>query len=146
MTRPDGFFHAVHDAQLLPFHNTELWGSVGAAGETVILLSPNGAGKTTLFSLNRSIAINGRDYKSNRTMALALVGVMFQVQTLDLDLTAAQSFMCFCGLRGISRTQSKVRIEQALEDMGMAQLRGEKFRSLNGGHRRRGGDCPRQFD
>ncbi len=114
-------------------------------GETVILLGPNGAGKTTLFSLITGlfahrvgrISIGDIDIGSNRSAALTSLGVVFQAQTLDLDLTVAQNLSYFCALRGMARADAKHRIEEALDHMGMAHRAGEKVRNLNGGHRRR---------
>ena len=63
-------------------------------GETVILLGPNGAGKTTLFSIVCGlfsptagfVGVAGLDLGRQRTEALAALGIVFQQQTLDLDL------------------------------------------------------------
>lgn len=116
-----------------------------APGETVILLGPNGAGKTTLFSLicglfaHRigTIRIGGVDAADHRSRALARLGVVFQAQTLDLDLTVAQNLAYFCALRGISRSAARPRIERELVRLEMAHRINEKVRNLNGGHRRR---------
>lgn len=116
-----------------------------APGETVILLGPNGAGKTTLFSLicglfaHRvgTIRIGGMDAADHRSQALAGLGVVFQAQTLDLDLTVAQNLAYFCALRGISRSAARSRIERELGRLEMVHRINEKVRSLNGGHRRR---------
>ena len=116
-----------------------------ATGETVILLGPNGAGKTTLFSLicglfahrTGTIRIGGVDARNHRSQALAGLGVVFQAQTLDLDLTVSQNLAYFCALRGISRTAAGICIERELGRMEMAHRANEKVRNLNGGHRRR---------
>ena len=114
-------------------------------GETVFLLGPNGAGKTTLFSLicglfaHRvgTIRIGGVDASLHRSRALAGLGVVFQAQTLDLDLTVAQNLAYFCALRGISRSAAGPLIEQELARLEMAHRINEKVRNLSGGHRRR---------
>lgn len=113
-------------------------------GESVILLGPNGAGKTTLFSLicglfapdNGHICINGKS-QLNDAKALAPLGIVFQSQTLDLDLTVYQNLSYFCSLHGISRRQSKALIENALAGMDLLKRKDDKVRALNGGHRRR---------
>ena len=113
-------------------------------GESVILLGPNGAGKTTLFSLicglfapdNGHILINGKS-RLKDARALAPLGIVFQSQTLDLDLTVYQNLSYFCSLHGMSRSDSKSRIEQALLQMDLLQRKDDKVRALNGGHRRR---------
>jgi len=114
------------------------------AGELVILLGPNGAGKTTLFSLicglfapaRGTIRINGFSL-ANRTDALAPLGVVFQAQTLDLDLSVQQNLQYFCALHGLPRAAARSRIDNALKRMDLHTRAHEKVRTLNGGHRRR---------
>ena len=114
------------------------------AAELVILLGPNGAGKTTLFSLicglfapaRGTITINGQSVLK-RTDALAPLGIVFQAQTLDLDLSVQQNLLYFCALHGLPRTQAKVRIADALKRMDLHTRAHDKVRTLNGGHRRR---------
>lgn len=114
------------------------------AGETVILLGPNGAGKTTLFSLicglfaanTGQILINGQPLH-RRSNALGPLGIVFQSQTLDLDLSIEQNLLYFCALHGIGRKMARLRIAKALEPMALFDRRHEKIRALNGGHRRR---------
>jgi ABC-2 type transport system ATP-binding protein len=115
------------------------------AGETVILLGPNGAGKTTLFSLicglfapdSGTVEIAGRSIGRDGAAALAPLGIVFQSQALDMDLSVRQNLRYFCALRGLSGTDSDQRIEQQLERFGLADRAGQKIRALNGGHRRR---------
>jgi ABC-2 type transport system ATP-binding protein len=113
-------------------------------GESVILLGANGAGKTTLFALicglfaadTGTIAINGRSLK-NGASALAPLGIVFQSQTLDLDLSVEQNLMYFCALHGIRRAEARARIAASLARLGLSDRRRHKVRTLNGGHRRR---------
>ena len=113
-------------------------------GETVILLGPNGAGKTTLFSLicglfapdSGSILINGKSRQA-QAEALAPLGIVFQSQTLDIDLSVEQNLLYYCSLHGISRPDAKSRIETGLQRMDMSSRRHDKVRTLNGGHKRR---------
>ena len=115
-----------------------------SAGETVILLGPNGAGKTTLFSLitglfapdSGHIDLNGVRVDSS-SKSLAPLGIVFQAQTLDLDLSVEQNLLYFCDLHGLARREAKPKITAALERMDLADRRKDKIRSLNGGHRRR---------
>ncbi|MFT7210107.1 MAG: ABC-2 type transport system ATP-binding protein [Granulosicoccus sp.] len=114
------------------------------SGETVILLGPNGAGKTTLFSLicglfsadSGSIHINGQSLL-NRAEALAPLGIVFQTQTLDLDLSVEQNLMYYCALHGIHRAEARSRITNSLKQLDLGKRRHDKVRTLNGGHRRR---------
>ena len=113
-------------------------------GESVILLGPNGAGKTTLFSLicglfapdSGSVHIDGKS-RLKEAAALAPLGIVFQSQTLDLDLSVYQNLSYFCSLHGINGKTAKTRIEAGLERMDLASRKNDKVRALNGGHRRR---------
>ena len=69
--------------------------------------------------------------------ALRDLGIVFQSQTLDLDLTVIQNLHYFCRLRGIGRAESDRRIDIQLERLDLADRRKDKVRALNGGHRRR---------
>lgn len=114
-------------------------------GETVILLGPNGAGKTTLFSIVCGlfsptagfVGVAGLDLGRQRTEALAALGIVFQQQTLDLDLSVRQNLSYYCRLRGIPKAEAARRIATELERLKMAERIDERVRDLNGGHRRR---------
>jgi len=114
------------------------------AGERVMLLGANGAGKSTLFSLvcglfapdSGTITINGKKLLQGAA-ALAPLGIVFQSQTLDLDLSVEQNLAYFCALHGIERKRARQRIELALQRLELLDRRRHKVRTLNGGHRRR---------
>ncbi|MGQ7847723.1 ATP-binding cassette domain-containing protein [Granulosicoccus sp. 3-233] len=114
------------------------------AGERVMLLGANGAGKSTLFSLicglfaadSGRISINGKQILRGAA-ALAPLGIVFQSQTLDLDLSVEQNLAYFCALHGIERKTARQRIELALQRLDLLDRRYHKVRTLNGGHRRR---------
>jgi ABC-type multidrug transport system, ATPase component len=114
-------------------------------GETVILLGPNGAGKTTLFSIVCGlfvptagyVGVAGLDLRDRRTAALGALGIVFQQQTLDLDLSVRQNLAYYCRLRGIPKADAARRITAELERLKMAERIDERVRDLNGGHRRR---------
>lgn len=116
-----------------------------APGRVTALLGPNGAGKTTLFSLitglfnshHGEISINGHRLHDERTYALSQLGIVFQAQTLDLDLTVDQNLRYFAALRGLSRGLTRERIAKLLEQIDLAEHARSKIRSLSGGQRRR---------
>lgn len=115
------------------------------SGRFCALLGPNGAGKSTLFSLmtrllvtdQGSISIAGYDLQREPRAALARMGVVFQQQTLDLDMTVAQNLQYFAALQGLSGKRAQKSIDAALDRLEMRERSGEKARALNGGHRRR---------
>ncbi|MFK7861455.1 MAG: ATP-binding cassette domain-containing protein [Granulosicoccus sp.] len=113
-------------------------------GELVVLLGPNGAGKTTLFSLICGLFAPARGYINinghplmKRSEALAPLGIVFQSQTLDLDLSVQQNLLYFCALHGLPRATARSRINDALKRMDLQNRAQDKVRTLNGGHRRR---------
>ncbi len=116
-----------------------------APGRVTALLGPNGAGKTTLFSLitglfdsrRGEIEIAGHPLRRARSRALASLGIVFQAQTLDLDLTVVQNLRYFAALRGLPGAEAKQRIAALLAEIGLAEKEKAKVRTLSGGQRRR---------
>ena len=115
------------------------------SGHFTALLGPNGAGKSTLIALltrlmvaeRGEIRIFGDDIARRPSQALAKMGIVFQSQTLDLDLTVRQNMCYFAALRGLAGRRARRRMEESLSRMGLADRQNEKARTLNSGHRRR---------
>lgn len=116
-----------------------------AAGEFVALLGANGAGKSTLMQLltglftpdEGQIMVLGHDMRTRATRALAGIGVVFQQQTLDLELSLRSNLLFHADLHGIPRRVARQRITAALERYGLTERSGERARVLSGGNRRR---------
>ena len=116
-----------------------------APGGFTVLLGPNGAGKTTLFALvtrlyhaaKGRISVFGRDFREHPQAALARMGVVFQQPTLDLDLTVEQNLFYHTALHGMSRADSRPRIDAELDRVGLHDRRRDRARTLSGGQRRR---------
>ena len=116
-----------------------------SAGDFSVLLGLNGAGKTTLFALitrlyhsrRGRIAVYGHDVEREPLPALARLGVVFQQNTVDLDLTVAENMAYHAALHGMSRQASRPRIEEELARIGLADRMNERVRALSGGQRRR---------
>jgi ABC-2 type transport system ATP-binding protein len=114
-------------------------------GTFMVLLGPNGAGKTTLISLvtglynaqQGDIRIFGHSIRRDPLPALASLGVVFQMPTLDLDLTVAENLSYHAALHGLSRSQAAKRASTELERLGVAERSRDKVRALSGGLRRR---------
>jgi ABC-2 type transport system ATP-binding protein len=110
-----------------------------------VLLGPNGAGKTTLVSLITGlynaqagdIRIFDHSIRRNPLPALSRLGVVFQMPTLDLDLTVAENLAYHASLHGLSRRDAAERSAAELERLGVADRRDDKVRALSGGLRRR---------
>jgi ABC-2 type transport system ATP-binding protein len=109
------------------------------------LLGLNGAGKSTLFSLvtrlfgiqSGGIRIFGHDIGHAPGEALRLMGVVFQPRTLDLDLSVTQNLLYHAALHGIGRRDARLRGEDLLSRIGLADRAGSKVRDLSGGQMRR---------
>ena len=114
-------------------------------GERTVLLGLNGAGKTTLFSLitrlydhkSGQVRIFGWEIKEKPSEALRRIGVVFQLPTLDLDLTVAQNLFYHAALHGLPRHVAAARIAREIERVGLTDRMHEKARTLSGGQRRR---------
>jgi ABC-2 type transport system ATP-binding protein len=115
------------------------------AGEFVALLGANGAGKSTLMQLltglftpdEGEIAVLGNDLRSSAVRALAGIGVVFQQQTLDLELSVRANLMFHADLHGIRRSVARERIAASLAHYGLADRARDRARVLSGGNRRR---------
>lgn len=133
---------------------THMWGKKRAldsvsfrvdSGQFCALLGPNGAGKSTLFGILTGLfsahsghaCIAGYDLSKDPRFALSQLGVVFQQQTLDLDLTVWRNMLYFAGLHGLSGKTAKLAAAEALDRLGMVSRGSERVRDLNGGHRRR---------
>ncbi|SDX32303.1 ABC transporter ATP-binding protein [Marinobacter mobilis] len=116
-----------------------------ADGRFHALLGPNGAGKSTLFGLltrllalqQGDILLGGVSLKRQPATAMHQIGVVFQQNALDLDLTVQQNLMYHAGLHGMSLKESRLRCARELERFELSERAGTPVRQLNGGHRRR---------
>jgi len=116
-----------------------------AAASFTALLGLNGAGKSTLFSIITRlfglqagrISIFGHDIGREPGEALRLLGVVFQPRTLDLDLSVMQNLLYHAALHGIARREARMRGEEVLARLGLADRAGSKVRDLSGGQMRR---------
>ena len=114
-------------------------------GSFTVLLGSNGAGKTTLVSLvtglydarHGDIRIFGHSIRRNRLSALASLGIVFQMPSLDLDMSVEQNMIYHGSLHGLSRREARERAGEELERLGVGKRRAEMVRALSGGLRRR---------
>tara|TARA_B100000886_G_C20264988_1_gene424554 strand:+ start:11 stop:739 length:729 start_codon:yes stop_codon:yes gene_type:complete len=114
-------------------------------GDFTVLLGLNGAGKTTLYSLitrlynNKSGSINiyGFNVREEPSNALKNIGVVFQQPTLDLDLSVDENLSYHSALHGMSRVETRKKIQQEVQRIGLLDCVNKRIRSLSGGQRRR---------
>lgn len=115
------------------------------SGRFHALLGPNGAGKSTLFGLltrllalqQGDIWLGGQSLKKQPAEAMRKIGVVFQQNALDLDLTVRQNLQYHAALHGLSRKEARTRGDRELERFNLLDRANDAVRQLNGGHRRR---------
>jgi ABC-2 type transport system ATP-binding protein len=115
------------------------------SGRFHALLGPNGAGKSTLFGLltrllalqQGDIQLAGQSLKKQPSEAMRRIGVVFQQNALDLDLTVRQNLQYHAALHGLSRKEARARGDRELERFELLDRANDAVRQLNGGHRRR---------
>jgi lipooligosaccharide transport system ATP-binding protein len=114
-------------------------------GTCVGLLGPNGAGKSTTMRLLTAQAIAdegtlevlGLPLPEESKAARAQMGVVPQLDNLDVTLTVEQNLLVFTHLYRIGRGDRRAAIERALDLAKLGDRRGAKVSELSGGMRRR---------
>ena len=109
------------------------------------LLGPNGAGKSTLFQLltgmfvpdQGDILIDQIDLQRHPARALARIGVVFQQQALDLDLTVRRNLKFHADLHGLKSSVAAERIATDCAALGLAADLDRPTRELSGGTKRK---------
>ena len=115
------------------------------AAELFGLLGPNGSGKTTLFRILSTLmvpvggraSILGFDVTRDPNGLRRHIGVVFQAQSIDVKLTAAENLMHQGHLYGLHGAALKSRIQEMLGRVGLADRAGEKAETFSGGMQRR---------
>jgi ABC-2 type transport system ATP-binding protein len=116
-----------------------------ARGGFVVLLGPNGAGKSTLFQVlaglfaadEGDVKIAGLSMRTHACRALAHIGVVFQQQSLDLDLSVARNLQFHADLQGLPLHRARERITSEAERFGLLADLQRSVRELSGGNRRK---------
>src|SRR5437867_6453403 len=109
------------------------------------LLGPNGSGKTTLFRILSTLMVPvggralilGRDAAREPNALRRQIGVVFQAQSIDLKLTAAENLWHQGHLYGLSGRALKARIYEMLSRVGLADRARDKAETFSGGMQRR---------
>lgn len=116
-------------------------------GEVVGLLGANGAGKTTTFYMivgleqpNRgTVRLGERDVTGLPMYLRARLGLGYlpQEPSIFRKMTAAQNILAVLETMGMRRRERLTRLEELLEEFGIAQVRNTRGDALSGGERRR---------
>ena len=115
------------------------------AAELFGLLGPNGSGKTTLFRILSTLMIPvagralilGFDAARDPNNLRRHIGVVFQAQSIDIKLTAAENLRHQGHLYGLRGASLKSRIQEMLTRVGLADRAREKAETFSGGMQRR---------
>jgi lipooligosaccharide transport system ATP-binding protein len=114
-------------------------------GKCVGLLGPNGAGKsTTMKALTAQVIADegelevlGFRLPEDSKQARAEMGVVPQLDNLDVSLTVEQNLLVFAHLYRVPAGERKAAIERALSMAKLGGRRSSKVDQLSGGMRRR---------
>jgi len=114
-------------------------------GEIFGLLGPNGAGKTTTLSMlstmlkptSGSATVNGIDIERDEDGVRKSIGIVFQDQSLDEELTAWENMDFHGRLYRIPAEIRKQRITELLNLVELEDRKNDIVKTFSGGMRRR---------
>ncbi|GAA1261307.1 ABC transporter ATP-binding protein [Oryzihumus leptocrescens] len=121
-------------------------------GELVLVVGPTGSGKSTLLrcinglvphfsggTLGGRVVVEGRDTRTHRPRDLAdLVGVVVQDPVASFVTDTVEEEIAY-GMEalGVDATAMRRRVEETLDLLGLAEVRGRALRDLSGGQQQR---------
>jgi ABC-2 type transport system ATP-binding protein len=114
-------------------------------GQIFSFLGPNGAGKTTTINLlitlipiqQGTVTIAGYDVSKDKSKVRKSIGVVFQDQRLDRDLTVWETLDFHGRIYSIQKEIRRPRIEELLSLVELSEKRNELTKHLSGGMKRR---------
>ena len=114
-------------------------------GQIFSFLGPNGAGKTTTINIlttllpiqNGKVTIAGFDLEKQQDNVRKSIGIVFQNQTLDWNLTVWETLEFHGRLYSIPKSDRRPRIDELINLVELTEKRNELVKSLSGGMKRR---------
>ncbi|ABD41260.1 daunorubicin resistance ABC transporter ATP-binding subunit [Methanospirillum hungatei JF-1] len=114
-------------------------------GEIFGLLGPNGAGKTTTLSMLSTMqkptsgfaAVQGRDIQKDEDGVRKAIGIVFQDQSLDEELTARENMDFHGRLYRLPPEIRRQRIDELLQLVELHDRKDDLVKTFSGGMRRR---------
>lgn len=116
-----------------------------APGDFFALLGPNGAGKTTFINIlcglvtktSGTVSVFGHDLDAAPAEVRASIGVVPQEFNFSIFESVENIIIAQAGYYGVPRAQAKLRVDELLETLGLADKRKSPSRALSGGMKRR---------
>ena len=114
-------------------------------GEIFSLLGPNGSGKTTTISMLSTLftptsgeaTIGGHSVTKDPMAVRNLIGVVPQELALYDDLSARENLVFWGQMYGLSGKTLKTRVDEVLEQIGLADKAKNRAKTYSGGMKRR---------
>ena len=116
-----------------------------ARGEAFGFLGPNGAGKTSTMRMIGCVSpptagrlvVLGMDPQSAGPQIRARIGVVPQLDTLDLELTVLENLVVYARYFDIPYREARRRARELLDFVQLSDRAGDMIEPLSGGMRRR---------
>jgi ABC-2 type transport system ATP-binding protein len=114
-------------------------------GEIFSLLGPNGAGKTTTISMlscllaptSGEALVGGHSVTQEALEVKRIIGVVPQEIALYEELSARENLTFWGRMYGIERNALKARVDEVLEQVGLADRAKDRIKTYSGGMKRR---------
>jgi ABC-2 type transport system ATP-binding protein len=114
-------------------------------GEIFSFLGPNGAGKSTVINIlttllpvqKGSVTIAGYDLAREPQQVRRSIGIVFQDETLDRDLTVWETLELHGRIYSMPKSERKERIDEIIKLVELEEKRNVRTRFLSGGMKRR---------
>jgi len=114
-------------------------------GEAFGFLGPNGAGKTTTMRMiacvsprtDGRLSVLGLDPQTHAAQIKARIGVVPQLDNLDLELSVWDNLVIYGRYFGLPRADVRARAEELLEFAQLTDRRNDRVDPLSGGMKRR---------
>ena len=114
-------------------------------GEVVGFLGPNGAGKSTTMNMitgfieptSGKIIVDGYNISKKPKKAKRQIGYMPEGVPLYTDLTVKEFVTYMAELKGVPKKERKEKVEKALEDTGLIDVKNKLTRNLSRGYKQR---------
>lgn len=107
-------------------------------GSIFAILGSNGAGKSTLLNIIMQILLptSGTILMNENKLINKKIGVVFQENTLDDELTIYENLMIRGRLYNIPKKELKLRILNLSNELGISQFLHNKYKICSGGQKR----------